>query len=91
MYVCSSNAAVMLEEKVTGDVSSQDIQVYWICAIFSATLRFVCSIQHMRLYSPTRPSGYNTFYCCVVSNVLKVGRVEETKVEKWEEESLPSL
>lgn len=32
MYVWSTNAAVMLEEKVIGDVSSQDIQVHWICA-----------------------------------------------------------
>lgn len=60
MYVWSTNAAVMLEEKVTGDVGSQAIQVYWICAIFSATLRFVCSIQHVWLYSPARPSGYST-------------------------------
>lgn len=27
----------------------------------------------------------------IEENVLKVGRVEETKVEKWAEESLPSL
>lgn len=62
MYVWSTNAAVMLEEKVIGDVNSQDIQVYWICAIFLATLRFVCSIQNMCGYtecSKSRQSGGN--------------------------------
>lgn len=88
---------VILEEKVVGDVCSQDIQVYCICAIFSPTLRFVCSIQHVWLCRPTRPGGCSTLsrddlmvgqILLLISltsreeNVLKAGRVEETKVEK---------